>query len=184
MVSGVNLRSLSIVLVSTLLFAGCGGDESEGPKAPTATTTVTETTESTDEAPGETTPEAEVNPEPDSGPADQFFQSPTGNIGCVVSAGYARCDVAERDWNPGPRPSDCPKITDYGQGIEFEPGSEARLVCAGDTTLGAGKKLPYEESIVKGDVTCTSTEEGVTCGDVEGNGFFISRATFLLSPAS
>ena len=59
------------------------------------------------------------------------FTSPSGNIGCILADGTVRCDVAERDWAPPPRPSDCPDFTDYGQGITLGTTGRASFVCAG-----------------------------------------------------
>lgn len=107
------------------------------------------------------------------------FVSPSGNVGCVLDVDYVRCDIAESDWAPPPRPADCE--FDYGQGISFGPGEAATFVCAGDTTLGGAEVLDYGQSIARGSLSCTSAESGMSCrDDATGTGFSISREVYQL----
>lgn len=107
------------------------------------------------------------------------FVSPSGNVGCVLDVDYVRCDIAERDWAPPPRPADCE--FDYGQGIALAPYEPASFVCAGDTTLGGSRPLAYGQSITRGDLECDSAESGITCLDRNtGHGFAISRQVYQL----
>ena len=108
------------------------------------------------------------------------FTSPSGNIGCILADGTVRCDVAERDWAPPPRPSDCPDFTDYGQGITLGTTGRASFVCAGDTTLGSGPGLPYGQFEAGGGVSCTSEPSGMRCSNSDGHGFTISRQDYTL----
>lgn len=108
------------------------------------------------------------------------FTSPSGNIGCILSDGTVRCDVAERDWAPPPRPSDCPDFTDHGQGITLGTTGRASFVCAGDTTLGSGPGLPYGQFEAGGGVSCTSEPSGMRCSNSDGHGFTISRQDYTL----
>lgn len=113
--------------------------------------------------------------------ADGFvdFTSPSGNVSCLLDIDYVRCDIAERDWAPPPRPADCE--FDYGQGIELEPGGRASFVCAGDTALGGSHVLGYGQSITRGDLRCDSAETGITCLDsTTGHGFALSRQVYQL----
>ena len=57
------------------------------------------------------------------------FRSPSGNIGCVLVGGTARCDIERRSWRPPPRPAACPDIVDFGQGLEISRhgGRQLRL---------------------------------------------------------
>ncbi|MBI3213157.1 MAG: hypothetical protein HYZ38_05000 [Mycobacterium sp.] len=107
------------------------------------------------------------------------FTSPSGNIGCMVDADYVRCDIAERDWLPPPRPADCE--FDYGQGIAMAPGAKPAFVCAGDTALGGGPPLAYGQSVTAGNTQCTSAPSGITCRDRgSGAGFSLSRERYEL----
>lgn len=107
------------------------------------------------------------------------FISPSGNVGCVLDAHYARCDIVDRDWSPPPRPADCE--FDYGQGIGLAPGEPAAFVCAGDTTLGGERVLGYGDALTRGRLRCESSESGVACRDTgTGRGFSLSREIYQL----
>lgn len=82
------------------------------------------------------------------------FISPTGNVGCILDADYARCDIIDRDWNPPPRPVDCE--LDYGQGIGIAPGERPAFVCAGDTTLAARRCSPTATHSPAGNSVATA----------------------------
>ncbi|MCV7150221.1 DUF6636 domain-containing protein [Mycolicibacterium pyrenivorans] len=108
------------------------------------------------------------------------FTSPSGNIGCMLSEDLLRCDIAERDWSPPPRPADCPDFTGYGQGIMLRPTGSASFVCAGDTALGGGPALPYGQFQAGGGMSCNSEPSGMRCSNSDGHGFTISRQAYTL----
>jgi hypothetical protein len=111
------------------------------------------------------------------------FQSPSGNIGCIVDTSYgARCDIANKDWSRGPRPKGCPTFTDWGQGLIVGKTGKGHIVCAGDTALSnGGGTLGYGKSKSAGRFTCTSRTSGVTCRNTRNNhGFFISKQKYRL----
>jgi len=151
--------------------SGCGDDEET---TVTEQRTVTETTaQSTQPATAETEPSSEPRSQ---GP--RHFRTPSGNIGCYLDAGGARCDISRRSWNPPPAPASCE--LDYGQGLTLGRDG-AGFVCAGDTTLGAPAILPYGAAAQRGSFRCESEEAGVTCTDVGGAaGFFISRQSYRI----
>lgn len=169
--------------LALLLLGGCGDDEG------TSTVTVTEgevaeTTVSDETAEASTTSVTTVEEE-GTPPADETvteltgFSSPSGNIGCYIDRRSVRCDIEKRDWEPPAAPADC-KL-DYGQGIELTAGAAPELVCAGDTTLGAGPELPYGQSIGAGLLRCESEESEITCTDSEtGRGFTIAQESYEL----
>lgn len=68
----------------------------------------------------------------------KFFTSPSGNISCHIQPGSVRCDIEERDWERPARPAGCYEGIGYGQGITLTAGEHPDIVCAGDTTFGAG----------------------------------------------
>jgi hypothetical protein len=112
------------------------------------------------------------------------FRSPSGNIACALhrasGEGYVRCDIRDRTWSTR-RPSGCPRHSDYGQGLYLrERGRRGRVVCAGDTTLGVGRRLAYGHRIRRFGITCTSTQRGMTCRNRRGHGFFLSRRGYRL----
>jgi hypothetical protein len=107
------------------------------------------------------------------------FIAPSGNVSCVLTPDYVRCDIIDCDWSAPPRPADCE--FDYGQGLTFSDVEAAQFVCAGDTTFGIDEVLPYGESMSAGLMRCESAEPGVTCRNTEtGRGFFLSRQSYQL----
>lgn len=102
------------------------------------------------------------------------FSSPTGNIGCVLAATGARCDVRDRDWQLPPRPPGCTLA--WGQGVVLRP-AEAGYACGGDSVLGAATVLEYGASAQRGTVRCASSPAGLRCEDTStGHGFSVARA--------
>lgn len=102
------------------------------------------------------------------------FRSPTGNIGCFIDASGVRCDIGRRDWRPPRKPAACD--LDFGQGVFVGRRHRAGYVCAGDTALGAGRRLEYGASIRRGRFRCLSRRSGVRCDNLRtGHGFALSR---------
>jgi hypothetical protein len=104
------------------------------------------------------------------------FKSPSGNIGCMIIGGGARCDIRQRTWSPPPRPARCPNIVDFGQGLAVDRSGSARFVCAGDTVMDpSATVLPYNTDTVVGEVSCASSANGMSCTNTRtGHGFFIA----------
>jgi hypothetical protein len=103
------------------------------------------------------------------------FQSPSGNIGCVIGRrGGVRCDIRNRAWRPPPKPASC--MLDWGFGLTVGRRGRARFVCAGDTTLGQGRRLAYGKAIRRGRFRCVSRRSGMRCVNRRnGHGFVLSR---------
>jgi hypothetical protein len=103
------------------------------------------------------------------------FQSPSGNIGCVIDRqSGVRCDIRNRDWRPPPKPASCQ--LDWGQGLEVGRRGRGHFVCAGDTTLGQGRRLAYGKAIRRGRFRCVSRRSGMRCVNRRnGHGFALSR---------
>jgi hypothetical protein len=107
------------------------------------------------------------------------FRTPSGNIGCAMYEGGARCDIRKRDWKPLPRPAACSKEVGYGQGLEVPAGGEAGFVCAGDTALDpSASSLAYGTASRVGGSECISRTDGITCVNRAGHGFFISVQSY------
>jgi len=104
----------------------------------------------------------------------KFFQSPSHNIGCVISGGGVRCDIRNHQWPTPPKPSTCD--VDYGQGVGVGRHDKASFVCAGDTTLDpTSPALGYGERIKAKRFRCTSKQKGMRCVNRRnGHGFFLS----------
>jgi hypothetical protein len=166
--------ALAGACVAAVALAGCGG----GGSTTVIDRTVTETTPST------TTTTTTTGTEPTTTASEAptailhltAFQSPSGNIGCMIVGGTARCDIVKRDWSPPPHPARCPSEVDFGQGLEVGGTGTGRFVCAGDTTMDpSAAKLAYGTASRVGGFLCVSRSEGVTCSNgADGSGFFIS----------
>lgn len=165
--------ALAFVLLS--LLAGCGGGTrtvtiSGLPKAAAASTTSTSSAAS-----GARKAAAAKVPTPKAIVHLSAFQTPSGNIGCMILDGVARCDIVKRSWSPPSRPASCPNVVDYGQGLEIGSSGGAQLVCAGDTVREPkASKLAYGDATRVGSFQCVSEEDGLTCTRGHGHGFFIS----------
>ena len=161
-----------ICLCAFAVLAGCGGG---GSTTTTIDRTVTETTPSGDGSTTATTATA-TSEAPARFVHETAFQSPSGNIGCMIVAGSARCDIVKRAWSPPPRPASCPSEVDFGQGLEVGRSGSGRFVCAGDTTRDpSAAKLPYGTASQAGGFVCVSRADGITCTSAaDGHGFFIS----------
>ena len=104
-----------------------------------------------------------------------FFQSPSGNIGCAMSKSFGvRCDIRNKTWQAPPKPASCE--LDWGFGMNIDRRGKGTFVCAGDTTLGEGRHLPFGESIRRGRYRCRSKTIGMRCVNLRTHhGFLISR---------
>jgi hypothetical protein len=111
----------------------------------------------------------------------QTFRSPSGNIGCAMFEGGARCDIRKREWSPPPHPASCSEEVDFGQGLTVSHDGKASFVCAGDTTLDpSATPLEYGEASELGGTICMSRSEGITCANHAGHGFFISIQSYKI----
>ncbi len=117
------------------------------------------------------------------------FQSPSGNINCLMGSAWATCLVKRHTWRNLPRrPASCdvdwfPAQTSLG-GTRVSVGS-----CRGDVgpacVPGAGlrcRTLAYGKAITIGAVTCRSAVNGVTCRRRDGRrvGFRIAREGYSI----
>ena len=111
----------------------------------------------------------------------KFFQSPSGNIGCVIGGGLARCDILEHTWSPPPKPPSCID-GDYGNGVEVVGGHPGRYTCAGDTVFSPHNPvLGYGEKIRKNRFRCKSKTSGMRCVNRKSkHGFLVSRESVRL----
>ena len=106
----------------------------------------------------------------------KFFQTPSGNIACVLGGGIARCDIQEHTWPTPPTPPSCMDL-DYGNGVQVYKGHPARYTCAGDTVFSPNNPvLHYGDKITVNRFRCKSKTSGVRCVQRKSDhGFFISR---------
>jgi hypothetical protein len=110
-----------------------------------------------------------------------FFESPSGNIGCVIGGGFTRCDIRNHSWPLPPEPPTCE--FDYGQafgiGRADEPGE---ILCASDTAFATDAEvLPYGERIAFHRFRCASKQKGMRCVNRKTkHGFFLSKEEYRL----
>jgi hypothetical protein len=156
--------------VAALVAVGCGsGGDS---------TTIIERTV-TEQAPAKTsgagTGGAGVSEAPGRIRKLSSFRSPSGNIGCILIGGAARCDIEKREWTAS-RPAGCPEELDFGQGLQVGKSGPGTVVCAGDTTLDpSAPVLAYGTGASAGPFICVSRSRGITCTNGRsGHGFFLS----------
>jgi hypothetical protein len=181
--------ALAALLVLAALVAGCGGS---------STTTIERTVTEKVEVPakeggsgGQETAAAKEAKAAEAKKAEEeaaqpkrilhlkTFRTPSGNIGCAMYEGGARCDIRKRDWKPLPRPAACSKEVGYGQGLEVPAGGEAGFVCAGDTALDpSASSLAYGTASRVGGSECISRTDGITCVNRASHGFFISVQSY------
>jgi hypothetical protein len=104
-----------------------------------------------------------------------FFESPSHNIGCGLSAkSGVRCDIREHTWKPPPKPQWCD--VDWGSGLAVGGRGNGHFVCAGDTVFGGKRVLAYRDSIRRGRYQCTSRRNGVRCVNLRNDhGFKLAR---------
>jgi hypothetical protein len=184
------LAPVAVLLVLAALVAGCGGG---GSTTTVIEKTVTEQVETPPKGSGaeggsqkevaakeaETKKAEEEAQEPKRIIHLEHFRTPSGNIGCAMVQGGARCDIRKRDWAPLPRPAACPHQVDYGQGLQVAHSGQASFVCAGDTALEPGlASLSYGTASRVGGSECISRSDGVTCVNQAGHGFFISVQSY------
>jgi hypothetical protein len=159
------LASVVLLVILAALVAGCGGG---GSTTRVIERTVTEKVE-TPTGGGESVAAKEAATKKSEEEAQEpqriihleHFRTPSGNIGCVLSGGGARCDIRKRDWAPLPRPASCSKEVDYGQGLQVAHGGQASFVCAGDTALEPGlAALSYGTAARVGGSECISRSDG------------------------
>lgn len=193
------MRFAVAALLLGVLAAGCGGGDTTTVIERTVTVesggggaaaSATGENDSAGEGDGGKTEEAAVERESAEEKAEEAgeprriihlktFRSPSGNIGCTMVDGGARCDIRKRDWSPPPRPASCSHQVDFGQGIAVSRNGEASFVCAGDTALDPGaSSLAYGTASEVGGLECISREDGVTCVNRAGHGFFLSIQSY------
>jgi len=114
------------------------------------------------------------------------FRTPTGNIGCVFSEGFAgdaaptiRCDIRSRLVPQPPPPKGC--RLDSGDSLEISLFDHAILVCHGDTAIDPhARVLAYGHVFRRDGVGCISRAVGITCTNRHGHGFFMSRQSWRI----
>jgi hypothetical protein len=110
----------------------------------------------------------------------QNFQSPSGNIYCVLDSGGVGCDISDYTYLVPPGPP-CAQHLGWGSRFSLTPGKPAVMECHGDTLRVPGEPtLDYGQSISAGTITCDSEPTGMTCTDSSGHYFRVSKDSYNL----
>jgi hypothetical protein len=110
---------------------------------------------------------------------EYFFQSPSGNITCVLADYFGQssnaigveCDVRDHTFQTPPRPADC--RFNFGDRFSLVQGQPAVMACHGDST-----NMPGEEALAYGDsrsiapISCDSEPSGMKCTDASSGHYF------------
>ncbi len=111
------------------------------------------------------------------------FQTPSHNIVCGAYTGsqpaWLRCDITS-GLKPKPaRPKGCE--FDYGGTLTLSAKGRARIGCVSDVVLPDPTKAPmlaYGKTWRYGPFKCRATRTGLTCRNLRGHGFFLSRQSW------
>jgi hypothetical protein len=115
------------------------------------------------------------------------FQSPSGNIGCLIGTfdgtaddNFVYCEIRGRPlWVEPPRPPDCPLA--WGSRFVLKRGTAADFACYHQQLPDPEQVLGYGQRRAVGAVVCDSEPSGMTCTDTStGNFFRVSRESYKL----
>ena len=124
----------------------------------------------------------------------QRFQSPSGNIQCVLdteggSAPIALCQIENKTFSVPPGSGrgqtgePCPGSSGSGNDFRLDLGQPGFIRCSFASLMGGagvpGQTLAYGQSRSLGAITCESQPSGVTCTDTSSGHFFrVSRESY------
>ena len=114
------------------------------------------------------------------------FQSPSGNIVCIVTAltnrgaPAAACQVQRHTYTPPP-PGEC-HLGGWGSQIDLDQGNPAQFECVGGVlAVPPMSTLDYGQTRSAGTITCSSEQSGMKCTDSSTGHFFrLSRESYEL----
>lgn len=111
----------------------------------------------------------------------QNFQSPSGNIYCILDSAGAACDISDYTYQPPP-PPECGRHIAWGSRFSLTPGKPAVMECHGDTLRVPGERtLDYGQRASAGTLSCSSDPSGMKCTDSgSGHYFRVSRDSYDL----
>lgn len=108
-----------------------------------------------------------------------FIQSPTGNIQCAISTGdYSgvRCDILDFTPSFEQNAPDCEFDWGSSFGIDAE-AEQGYLLCVSDAVAGGEPEtLDYGGVKQLGPYICASEKTGISCSNLAGHGFALSKA--------
>mgnify|MGYP005827717077 CR=1 FL=1 len=112
-------------------------------------------------------------------PPPDAFQTPSGNVHCLLRAEQLRCQVLEHAYATPPKPAGCTQ--DWGGRLALRADGRDALVCEAWTVRNdEAFVLGYGARWEKAGISCTSEESGLRCVNQAGHGFQVSRARLEL----
>ncbi len=111
--------------------------------------------------------------------ATDSFQTPSGNIHCLVfteadGQNSLRCDVLENKAPIPPQPADCP--LDWGHVFTMGSRQPGAFACAADTISDPSNPvLPYGRVWNRGGFRCEATTDRLRCENRAGHNWELSR---------
>jgi len=108
------------------------------------------------------------------------FRTPSGNISCAYTSGFGptflRCDIRSH-LRPAPRGSCSEGV--YGESVGMTKTGRAHVLCISDTVYTPNARiLPYGYSWSRDGFRCVSRSLGLSCTNLRGHGFFLSRESW------
>jgi hypothetical protein len=112
-------------------------------------------------------------------PPPPAFQTPSGNVQCVLGAGELRCRVLEHAYATPPDPPGC--TGSWNGMLALRPEGQVRHPCGAPMTRNDGSfVLGYGARWLGPGITCDSEEAGLRCANQAGHGFRASRSRLEL----
>lgn len=108
------------------------------------------------------------------------FETPSENIQCVVGEGLEgsdlTCTIIVRTGGPAqPKPSNCQ--SDWGHTFFMRDQGPVEIMCGPTSQSKDGfDRAEYGVTGEFGGFTCESSRKGLMCRNLDGHGFFLSRA--------
>ncbi|MFD2739313.1 DUF6636 domain-containing protein [Sulfitobacter aestuarii] len=108
------------------------------------------------------------------------FETPSENIQCSVGEGRdgsdITCTIIERNGPPAlPRPAGCQQ--DWGHVFSMYHRGPVQMICSPlDRNRDGFDRAEYGITGQFGGFTCHSSRKGLDCRNLDGHGFFLSRA--------
>lgn len=107
------------------------------------------------------------------------FMMPSGNVYCNGSVEFTAigCNIIEFSGpHPQPQPASCNQS--WGHSFYMEGRGEVVMECREvPQRVNYTDVAPYGVSASFGDITCISESTGLTCRNLDGHGFRLSRGT-------
>ncbi|SFS01509.1 hypothetical protein SAMN05444714_0423 [Yoonia litorea] len=107
------------------------------------------------------------------------FQSPSGNIRCVIADGdgaFVRCDLGVDEQTYTARPAACDGQWGTSFGLTMTGDGFLNCVTVPIDPDATPIVLPYGTGLEAAGITCQSEVTGITCTNNEGGGFAVRRA--------